>query len=168
MAVVATGELDDPVSTRETTCETDRAHRGFRARIDHADLIDRGDRVDDQFGQLGFRFCRGAETHPLRQSSLDRGHHFRMAVPQNQRSPRAHVIEQSIAVDVDEIGALAAINEEGFSADSAESPSRAVYPSRNDAPRALEFFATFLAVHGSDRAMPVADERVESGAGSRC
>ena len=62
VAVVAAGELDDAVALREAAREPDRAHRGFGARRDEPDLLDRRHRVGDLLRELDLRFRRGAEA----------------------------------------------------------------------------------------------------------
>jgi hypothetical protein len=45
-----------------------------------------------------------------------------MGVTEDERAPGAAVIEVAIAIDVDEVGALAPGDEDRLAADSAESP----------------------------------------------
>ncbi len=145
--VITSGEFDDPVAARETAGQAESTHRRFRARADHPHVFDRGDRLDDHLGQLGFRFVRRAEAGPFRQSAFDGGDDLGVAVAQDQRPPGADVIEQPVPVDVDEERALSPVDEERLSPDGAERAGRAIHPAGDHALRPLERRSAFLAVH---------------------
>jgi hypothetical protein len=129
--VIAAGKLDDAIAARKPARQSDRAHRGFRARADHPHAFDGWNGVDHHLGQFGFRLGRSAEACPLAERPFDRLHDFGMGVPEDQRSPRADVIEIPVLVDVDEKRPLAAIDERRLPADSAERPGGAVHSSRD-------------------------------------
>ena len=64
---------------------------------------------------------------PRRRGRCDRREHARMAVAQDHRPPGADVVDVAVAVDVEQIGALAALEEDRLAADAAEGPGRAVH-----------------------------------------
>ena len=147
VAVVAAGELHDAVAARKTTGHAERAHRGFGPRADHPHLFDRGDRLDDHLGQFRLRFGRRAEARPLGEGRFDGSDDLGMGVPQDQRAPRADVIDQAITVDVDEVRPLASLDEEGFAPDRAERAGGAVHPARDHALRPFKIGPALLTLH---------------------
>ena len=114
MAVVAAGELDHAVALREAAREPERAHRRLGPGGDEPDLLHGRDRVHDLGRELdlGLRWRPEARAAERRAAyGLDR---LRVRVPEEQRPPGHHPVEIPIAVDVLEIGALAALDEEGL------------------------------------------------------
>ena len=61
-----------------------------------------------------------------------------MGVPQDQRAPRADVVDVNLAVDVGEPGARGPGHEKGRSANGAERPDRRIDPTGEDGPRPVE------------------------------
>ena len=112
MAVVGAGELHDEVLAGDRAREPDRAHRGLGARRGHAHHLDgrhaRGDlgrEVD--LGRRRRAVARPAGCGALRPPSRSPGGRGRgSAAPTSRRSRR------SGAVDVDQLGALAALDED--------------------------------------------------------
>ena len=147
VAVVAAGEFHDPIATCKTTSHADRAHRGFGPRADHPHLFNRGDRLDDHLGEFRLGFGRRTEARPLGQSRLDGGDNVGMSVAEDQGAPRADVIDQAIAVDVDEIRSLAPLDEEGFAANGAEGAGGAVHPARDHALCPFKIGPALLTLH---------------------
>ena len=68
----------------------------------------------------------------------DGGSDCRMSVAQNHGAPGADVVDVAIAVDVEQVGALRPLREEGFAADRFEGAYRRVHAARGDALRAFE------------------------------
>ncbi len=62
---------------------------------------------------------RRAEARAARGGLLDRGEDLRVRVPVDQRPPRADVVHEAVAVDVDQFGALAALDEDRLAPDRA-------------------------------------------------
>ena len=58
-----------------------------------------------------------------------------MAMAKDQRAPRGDVIEIAIAIDVDEVGPLAAVDDDGLPTDAAKRPRRAVDTAGDDGRR---------------------------------
>ena len=107
--------------------QANRAHRGFGAGIHQPHFLDRRNRLDDQLGQFAFGFGRSAKTGAARGGFLHRRDHLRMRVPQDHRSPGADVVDVAIAVDVVQIGAFAALEEDRLAAHAAKRAGRAVH-----------------------------------------
>ena len=70
--------------------------------------------------ELELERARRAEARPLAQRLLERGHDSRMRVAEDQRPPREDVVDVAVPVDVDEVRALAAVDEERRAADRLE------------------------------------------------
>ena len=85
----------------------------------------------DQLGQFDFALGGRAEAGPDFQHLAQRVDHRLRAVPQQQRSPRAHVIDVGIAVDVEDARAFAALDESRDSADAAKRPHRRIHAAGN-------------------------------------
>jgi hypothetical protein len=51
---------------------------------------------------------------------------------QDQRSPTQHIIDVAIAVGVEEVGSLTALNKQGASAHSPKSAHRRIYAARDN------------------------------------
>src|SRR6185369_2499449 len=105
MAMVATGELEDLVTAGKAAGQTNGAHGRLGAGADHADHFDRRDRVDDHFGQGYFQFGRGTEAAAAVDSGLYCRDHGRMAVAEDHGSPGAYVVNEHIAVRIENLGA---------------------------------------------------------------
>ena len=110
--VVAADELDDLRPPGEGARDPNRAHRRLRAGAHEADELEARHRVPDETREVELERARRAEARSLAQRLLERGHDARMRVTEDQRAPREHVVDVAVPVDVDEIGALAAIDEE--------------------------------------------------------
>ena len=67
-----------------------------------------------------------AEAGTVENRFVQRGHHLRVGVAQNQRPPGEDVIDVAVAVHIVHIRALALADEEGLAAHRAEGPHRRV------------------------------------------
>ena len=148
--VVVARELDDHVAAGVSAGEPDRAHRRFGARVDQSDLLDRRHGLDDKLGQFAFGLGRRPEAGAARDRLLQRRDDGRMAMPEDHRPPRADVVEVAIAVDVDQPGPLAALEEDRLAADRPERPRRAVHAAGDQPFRPLECLVTALVVSCCD------------------
>ena len=129
--VVVAGELDDPIAPGEAARQPDGAHRGFGARVDQPHLFDRGNQVDDQFGQLVFRFGRRTETGSRVNRRDHRLSHARMTMSQDHRAPRSDVVDVAIAVDVEQIGTFAPLEDDRLATHRPERSRRTVHAARH-------------------------------------
>ena len=71
----------------------------------------------DLLGEVDLAGGRRAEGRPARRRLADRREHRRVGVAVDQRPPRADLVDVAVAVDVEELGALAALDEERVAAD---------------------------------------------------
>src|SRR5581483_4240082 len=127
MAVVAAGELEDPVALREAAREAERAHRRLRPRRDEPHLLDRRHRVRDLGRELHLRLGGRAEARAAERRLAHRLDRLRVGVPEDERAPRADPVEVAVPVDVDEVRAFPALDEERLvQADGAHRPHRRV------------------------------------------
>ena len=83
---------------------------------------------------------------PRAAAACDGGDDRRMGMPQDQRSPRADVVDVAVAVEVVEIGALAALEKNRLAADAAKRPGRAIHAAGHQLLGAGERGVAFFAV----------------------
>ena len=112
MAVVATRELEHPVAMGEAAGKAHCAHRRLGAGRDEADALDGRDGVDDLRGELNLSLGRGAERRAVERGLADRLDRLLVGVPEDQRPPRLHPVEQRPPVGRLELRAAAAADEE--------------------------------------------------------
>ena len=93
VTVIAAVELDDALAPGESARQTDRSHRGFGARIDETNLLDGRNKLANQFGEFDLALGRRTEGRSDSQNFLECGQHFGRAVTEQQRTPRADVID---------------------------------------------------------------------------
>ena len=108
VAVVAAGELDHPRAVRERAREPERRHRGLGPGGDEPHPLDRRQRSRDLGGELDLALGRRAEGRPVERrlaNDLDR---LGIGVPEDQRPPRLHPVEQAPAVGRLDVRPLAA------------------------------------------------------------
>ena len=115
--VVGAGELEQPLAPGGRAREPHGGHRRLGPRGGHAQHLDAVDPARDLRRELDLGGGGRAEARALRRRLGDRGEHLRMGVPVDQGPPRADVVDEAIAVDVDQLGALAAVDEDRGAAD---------------------------------------------------
>ncbi len=130
VSVVGAGELEQLGAAGRCTGKTDRAHRRLRARRRHPQHLHRRDPPGDLDREVDLTDGRRAEGRAPPGCGPDRVDDRRVRVAVDQRAPRAHVVDEAVAVDVDELGALGPVHEQRIAADRAHRPDRGV-----DAPR---------------------------------
>ena len=112
MAVVAAGELENPVPPRRGAREAHGAHRGFGARRDQPDHLQRRDGVDELLGELDLALGRSAESRSLTRGRDDSLDGIGIGVAEQQRAPRHHPVDIAPALLVLDPSAFAAAYEE--------------------------------------------------------
>ena len=142
VAVVAAGKLDDDVPPSERSRQPNCTHRRFGAGIDQPHHFDRGDGIDNDLRKLGLGLGRGAVTGSPACRFFDCPHNPSVRVPQDERSPRADVIQVLVAVDVVEVRPFPAHDEERMTAHGAEGAGGAIHTSGNHSEGAVEGFST--------------------------
>ena len=121
MAVVAAFEFQDLLATCARACHAQGGKGGFGARIHQAHPLDGRKRLLDLLGQFHFAGRAGAEARSGLENLGERLHHFRVAMAENQRAPRADVINVGVAVHVGHARALSARHKGRLAAHGAES-----------------------------------------------
>ena len=106
VAVIAAVELDDHVAAGEAAREAQRAHRRLGARLDQAHHLDRRHGVAIALGELDLaaRSARRSSCR-ARAASLTASTTSRVRVAEDQRAPRADVVDVLVAVDVPDVRA---------------------------------------------------------------
>ena len=120
MAVIATIELDDFVSLRESARETNGGHARFRAGVAHADFLNAGHRGTDQFRHRHLEGIRDSETGAVFRRLLDRLEDFRMGMAKNRRAPGADIVEVFIAIHIPDARAPGLLDKERLPAHRAK------------------------------------------------
>ena len=100
MAVIVAGKFDDhsrPVQPRASA----GAHRRFSSGVHQPHSFDRRHGVGDQLGQLFSATVGAPKLVPLPAALSTAADHLGMSMAENQRSPRADVIDVSVAIDIE-------------------------------------------------------------------
>ena len=120
VAVVAAGELDDPVPSREAAGHPDGAHGGLGPRGHQPDLLAARDALDGWPRPAGPRPRWARRTWcPGRPPSRTAADHRGMGVTEDGGAVGLDEVEQAVAVGVPHVGALAPGHEVGVPADRA-------------------------------------------------
>ena len=134
MAVVGAGELDQLLAPGNGPREADRAHRRLCARVDHPDHLDRGEAVADRGCKLDLALGRRAVAGPAGGGLGHRLDDAGIGVAENQWAPGADPVDVAVAVDVDQLEALAALDEDRIvAADRPHRPHRRIDAARHEA-----------------------------------
>ena len=137
VAVVGAGELEDRVAAGRGARQADRAHRRLGARRGHPHHLGAGTRSTTSAASSTSRRRGRAVARARARPPRDRRDDVRVRVPGDQRAPRADVVDVAVAVDVDQLGALAALDEDRVAADRAHRPHRRVDAARQQLERPL-------------------------------
>src|SRR4029079_6148283 len=146
MTVIVARHFDNHLAAGETTGETDRAHRGFRTRVHQAQHLDRRDGRDDQLGQLVFSGGRRAEAERSIDGVVNRRDDLRMLMAKDHWPPGADVVDVAVAIDVEEIGAVGALEDDWFAADPTEGPRGTVHAAGHELLWPLKNLVALVAV----------------------
>ena len=136
VAVVGAGELDERLAAGGRAGEPDRAHRRLGARGRHAQHVDARHALADELGELDLAGRRRAVARAERGGRGDGLDHRRVGVAEDQRAPGADVVDVDVAVDVEDLRALGALDEDRVAADRAHRAHGRVHAARQDAERA--------------------------------
>ena len=120
VAVVGAGELEELLAAGGGAGEPDRAHRRLGAGGGHPQHVDRRHARARPASASSTSPAVGApNVVPLRGRLGDRREHRRVRVAVDQRAPRADVVDVDVAVDVGELGAGGALDEDRVAPDRA-------------------------------------------------
>ncbi len=134
VAVVGAGELDDPIATGRCPGEPYRAHRSLGPRRRHPQHLDRVEALADVRGQLDLALGRRSVAGAAGGRFADGVHHVRVGMPQHQRAPGGDPVDVAMAIDVDQLEACAALDEDRVLASNrSHCPNRGVHPARQQA-----------------------------------
>ena len=112
VAVVAAVELDDLLAAGVAAGEADGAHRRLGAGVHHAHHLDRRHGLADEAGELDLDGRRRAEARAVVEDGVQPAEHVRVAPAEDHRPPRRDEVDVLVAVDVPDVGALGARDEE--------------------------------------------------------
>src|SRR5579883_2755853 len=90
------------------------------------------DGTADRLGELDFLRGGSAEAGADGESAFERGEDFRVPVSQQQRAPRADVIDVFAAIGIENVGAFAARDEGRVAADAAAGTDGRIDAARNE------------------------------------
>ena len=140
MSVIAAVELHDPIASGRGPRQSHRGHRGLRPARDEPDELNPRERVHDATGELDLAFGRRAEGGASGSRRACRTDDLGMGVPEQQRTPRTDQVHVPVAVDVDHVRALAAIEEPRGASHRAERANGGVDAAGDHRSRADEQF----------------------------
>ena len=138
VAVVAALDLEDAAAVRGGAGEPNRRHRGLGSGGHKAHLLARGYGGDHAARELGFELGRRAEGRPLPRLIAQRRDHARVGVTDDQRTPRAEVVDVVAAVGVGDDRAVPLLEKDRRAADAAEGANGAVHTSGHQMFRLVE------------------------------
>ena len=147
VTVIASFKFDNLVAPSEGTCEAQCSHRRFGAGIDKAHHLDVRHKLLDQFREFYFERTGCAETCAARCGIGNCGDHARMRVTQDERAPRENVINEPIAIHVEQVCARAALDEQRLSADRAKRAHRRIHAAGEELLRAGEELLGVSCIH---------------------
>ena len=103
VAVIAPDELDQQRSACESPRQADGAHRRFGSGIDQPDLLNGGNGIADEPGQIDFGLGRRAETGPALERVADRPLDGGVRMAQDVRPPASDVVNVTVPVRVGDL-----------------------------------------------------------------
>ncbi len=112
-AVVMALELQDDAPARRGAGEADRRLHHLGTRGAEADALGAGHDLADEPRRLRLDFALPGEENAPIDLPVDRGADRRRAVPEDHRAHAEVIVDQPVAVGVEEIGAFPALEDEG-------------------------------------------------------
>src|SRR6185312_15351798 len=94
VAMITAGKFDDLVALGETPREADGRHRRFSAAVAETDLLNRREKLHDQFGHLDFVRVGRAEGGAVFERGRDSGFDARVIVSVDRGAPGADEVDQ--------------------------------------------------------------------------
>ena len=135
--VVGAGELEDPFAAGRGARQAHDAHRRLGAGVDHPRHLDPRHPRADLVGELDLALGRRPEAGARAGGGGDRLHDCGAGVAEDQRPPGADPVDVAVAVGIDQLEALAALDEDRVvAADRLHRPYRRVHAAGNQADRA--------------------------------
>jgi len=151
MTVVAALELEDAVPSRRRPRESYRGHRRFGPGAHHPHALDRRHEAADLLRQLELERRGSAEARAAGERPFDRLDDRGMAVPQDERSVGADVVDVLAAVLIPDPRALSLDDEARSHVETPEGPHRRVDASGHVPERlGIKLFASTYGPHGRE------------------
>src|SRR5438270_2738510 len=132
MAVIAAFKFDDVFASGKCARYPQRRHGGFRSGADKTHLFQGRKRLNHRFRQLSFYRSAGPEARPIVVGAIYRLNYLRMRMPQDQWSPRAHIVDVLIAVSIPDVSAFALYYIWWITGDRFKRSNRGVDPAGNN------------------------------------
>ncbi len=137
--MVGAGELDHDLAAGDGARQADRAHRRLGPGAGHPHHLDRREARRRPPRPAATSAAVAAPKLVPRFGRLDhRRDHRRLGVAEDQRAPGADPVEVAVAVDVEQLAALAALDEDRVAADLPHRPHRRVDAARQHSLRPLK------------------------------
>ena len=152
--MVAAVELEDVVAPREPAGQPDGGGGGLGPGGDEAHLLDPGGPLADHLGQLDLPRRGGAEAGAVAQLLVDLPDHLDVGVAEDGRAPAAHVVDEDVPVDVEDLRALGPGDEERRHPHAPEGAHRAVHAAREEGLGLLEELLRQVGLHGISLVRP--------------
>ena len=145
--MIATLEFDDQVAARGGARQAHGAHGRLGARTDKTHFFARRKSLSDARRKFDFEFGWHAVTRPTARLLGNGLNDFRMRVAQNQRSPRADVIDVFVSVGVPQARTGCAIDDDGLAAHGAKRAHGTVHSANEHVGCAAEYFLRVRPLH---------------------
>ena len=116
MPVIATFKLDGDIASGEASRYAEGAHGGLGTGVHQAHQFHGRYHFANGLGHLDFLLGRCAEAGSPPHGFLQSGENFRMPVPDQQRPPGPDVIDELIAIGIENMRRLSAHYERGRTA----------------------------------------------------
>ena len=136
--VVAADELDDLRALREAACKAQGAHRRLRARVDHAHELHRRICLLHEAHEVGFERRRCAVARAACGGVSQCADDGRMCVSGDERAPRQHIVDILVAVDIENVRALATRDKRRIAVDASVRAHGTVDAARHESLRLLK------------------------------
>jgi len=130
--MVAALELQNPIAPGSSSSKAHRCRGRLGPARHQAYLLHAGNGSADALGQLDFARVRRTKRGALVSRSRHRVDDRRVRVAEDQGSPGAHVIDVAVSIDIEQRAPLAALKENGLSADSSKGTHRRIDPARHE------------------------------------
>ena len=138
MAVVAALKLDDLVSAGVRAHDAEHGEARLGTGVAEADHLDGGDAVDHHLAEDVLELAGSAEGGALVDLRLERGVDLVVGVAADGGTPGADVVDVLVAVDVEAVGILDLVEDDGTAADGLERAHGGVHAAGEDVLGSLE------------------------------
>ena len=129
--MIAADEFYNLVTPRIAACQTKCTHCRLRPGVHHADDLNGGIYALHQFCKFGFEKCRCTVACAARYCFLKRLDNLRMCMTDDHRSPRSHIVNVFISVNIIDLRTLSTRNKGRISAHIGKGTNGAVHSARH-------------------------------------